>query len=124
MNCPVCRKPIIVLEVDRVEVDHCVHCGGVWLDGGELELLLDGAANRDELLAAMTPAEADEQSRLCPICGKQMQKVRCGGEVVDRCSRGHGLWFDAGELNTVTAQGHFPGENRIQSLLIDVFGGE
>jgi len=30
---------MVVLELDRVEVDHCLVCGGLWLDAGELELL-------------------------------------------------------------------------------------
>ena len=39
MDCPVCSEPMIVLEYDRVEVDYCVSCQGLWLDAGELELL-------------------------------------------------------------------------------------
>ncbi len=40
MNCPVCKEPMIVLELDEVEIDHCISCGGIWLDAGELELLI------------------------------------------------------------------------------------
>jgi Zn-finger nucleic acid-binding protein len=114
---------MIVLEVDKIEVDHCVGCGGTWLDGGELELLLDGAENRDELLANMPGVEVAKADRRCPICEKPMEKVRCNDEVLDRCRRGDGLWFDAGELRAVIGMGTFPGENRIYELLNDVFGG-
>jgi Zn-finger nucleic acid-binding protein len=114
---------MIVLEVDRVEVDHCVGCGGTWLDAGELELLLDGAGNRDDVLAGMTPARVDETARLCPICEKQMTKVQSGDVVLDRCGRGDGVWFDSGELHAVIDQGRFPGDNKIRDLLNDVFGG-
>ena len=32
---------MITLELEDVEIDHCLDCGGIWLDAGELELLLD-----------------------------------------------------------------------------------
>jgi Zn-finger nucleic acid-binding protein len=123
MNCPVCDKPMIVLEVDQVEVDHCVGCEGTWLDAGEIELLLDGADNRDRLLASMSPHRVDEGLRPCPICENRMDKVRCGKVIVDKCGRNDGIWFDRGELRDVIEMGEFPGENRVFHLLNDVFGG-
>lgn len=123
MNCPVCDKPMVVLEIDQVEVDHCLACGGTWLDAGELELLLDGAANRDTLLSGMQRADITEKARACPICDKRMTKVRCGQVVLDRCARGDGIWFDSGELRDVIESGEFAGENRVYELLNDVFGG-
>lgn len=123
MNCPVCDKPMIVLEVDQVEVDHCVACRGTWLDAGELELLLDGAGNRDRLLGGMSPHRTDEKARPCPICERKMDKVRCDDVIVDKCGRGDGIWFDQGELREIIVRGEFPGENRVYHLLNDVFGG-
>ena len=41
MDCPVCKdSAMIVLEMDEVEVDYCTECEGIWLDAGELEILL------------------------------------------------------------------------------------
>ena len=40
MDCPVCKNAMIALELAEVEIDHCTDCGGIWLDAGELELLL------------------------------------------------------------------------------------
>ncbi|NIV72594.1 MAG: hypothetical protein GWN16_11560, partial [Calditrichae bacterium] len=37
MLCPVCKKPMMILEYNEVELDYCPICGGVWLDQGELE---------------------------------------------------------------------------------------
>jgi Zn-finger nucleic acid-binding protein len=127
LNCPVCDKPMVVFEIDEVEVDHCVGCGGTWLDAGELELLLDGAANRDDLLASMGRTVAnDEVPRRCPICDKKMQKVQsgCGDNepvTVDKCKRNHGLWFDRGELTAVMNMGEFPCDHKIYELLGNVF---
>jgi hypothetical protein len=118
---------MIVLEVQQVEVDHCVGCGGAWLDGGELELLLDGARNRDEMMARLVPERATQEAlRRCPICDKKMVKTLCGTTrrvLIDKCTRDHGVWFDRDELREVMAQGEFPGENRVYVLLNDLFGG-
>jgi Zn-finger nucleic acid-binding protein len=36
MDCPACKKAMITLELADVEIDHCISCGGIWLDNGEL----------------------------------------------------------------------------------------
>ena len=128
MNCPVCEKPMIVLELDQIEIDHCVACRGTWLDAGELELLFDGAEDSGNLLTSVEEtAAAKEEKRQCPLCGKKMLKVSysCGGEervVVDRCKKNDGLWFDEGELMDLVNMGDFPCEQRVYQLLSDVFG--
>lgn len=126
MNCPLCDKPMIVLELNEVEVDHCLTCRGTWLDAGELELLLDGAENKERLLAALdVDASTDEAPRRCPICNKKMRKVRSGPDervVIDKCKNNDGLWFDHGELREIIASGDFPGEHQVFELLKDVFG--
>jgi Zn-finger nucleic acid-binding protein len=128
VNCPVCDRSIIALELDQVEVDHCVHCGGVWLDAGELELLLDGAENRDRLLASMREAGVvAEPMRRCPLCDRKMQKVVMGidGQVmIDTCARDHGLWLDGGELARIVKMGRITSESRVVELLREVFGAE
>src|SRR5438093_899662 len=35
--CPQCRQPMLVFELDGVEIDRCLSCRGTWLDAGELE---------------------------------------------------------------------------------------
>ena len=37
MDCPVCKSAMITMELTEVEIDHCLDCGGIWLDAGELE---------------------------------------------------------------------------------------
>jgi Zn-finger nucleic acid-binding protein len=119
---------MIVLEIDEVEVDHCLKCKGTWLDAGELELLLDGAENKDRLLEALdVEAPADEAPRRCPICKKKMRKVQCGSHeriVIDKCKKNDGLWFDQGELRQIIAMGDFPGGHNVYELLNDVFGNK
>ena len=56
MDCPVCKNAMIVLELDEVEVDYCTECEGIWLDAGELELLLGDAARSEALLKSLQSA--------------------------------------------------------------------
>ncbi len=52
MNCPVCHDPMVVLEWDQAEVDHCLSCKGTWLDRGELELLLESNEEKNQILSS------------------------------------------------------------------------
>ncbi len=45
MKCPTCPDAVLVLsERQGVEIDYCPQCRGVWLDRGELDKLLERAA--------------------------------------------------------------------------------
>lgn len=39
LDCPVCRAALREVVLDDTLIDMCAHCGGVWLDRGELERL-------------------------------------------------------------------------------------
>jgi len=40
MRCPVCDVPTYVVEYEKIELDLCPDCRGMWFDHGELELLI------------------------------------------------------------------------------------
>jgi Zn-finger nucleic acid-binding protein len=127
MDCPTCRNAMITLELADVEIDHCTNCGGIWLDSGELELLLDDPAQAAGLLDSFREsASATEQPRECPICDKKMTKVTVAGSdralLIDKCPRSDGLWFDKGELEDILARARLDEGNRIRQLLADMFG--
>ncbi|MGO4193679.1 zf-TFIIB domain-containing protein [Arthrobacter sp. YAF17] len=44
MKCPVDSIDLIMSERSGVEIDYCPKCRGVWLDRGELDKILDRAA--------------------------------------------------------------------------------
>ncbi len=101
MDCPKCRRPLVVVERERIEVDLCPACPGLWFDAGELDLLAEKngipAAERD--VSALPAADSAEKGFPCPRCDRAMEKVWFdpGRTVlVDRCI--HGLWFDRGEV--------------------------
>lgn len=129
MNCPSCGEILIVLEYDCVEVDYCASCQGVWLDAGEIELLFgDADACHAFMKAGSAASAAREKARRCPICRKRMIKDVSGGEkpvTYDRCSRGHGLWFDKGELEVVLRCGATAaGDTRVPAFLREVFAAD
>ncbi len=126
MDCPVCNNAMVTLELDEVEVDCCFDCGGIWLDAGELELLLGDSKAANELLGQFSKVHSAETARNCPICDKQMKKVQAGGTrenplIIDECVKGDGLWFDKGELQTITASGNFDQARKVQNLLTEIF---
>jgi Zn-finger nucleic acid-binding protein len=120
---------LIVLEYEAVEVDYCVACRGVWLDGGELELLF---GDRDRTAGFMTAGSAaaahGEAPIRCPICRTKMKLETTGGDfpvTYDQCPTGDGLWFDGGELQTVLKHGSLAaGGAEVSAWLQDMFGEE
>ena len=125
MNCTTCKEPMIVLELEEVEIDHCISCGGTWLDAGELELLLEETDNKDQILDSIeSDKKSKEKKRKCPICLKKMEKVQCGTDekiTLDRCKKNDGIWFDKGELRAVLKMSEGEGESRVLKLLKDMF---
>lgn len=45
MSCPVCRVPLAMSDRSGIEIDYCPQCRGVWLDRGELDKIIERAAN-------------------------------------------------------------------------------
>jgi Zn-finger nucleic acid-binding protein len=127
MDCPVCKDAMITLELAEVEIDYCTGCSGIWLDAGELEMLLGDAQKAERLLASFkVDLHCREKPRKCPICLKKMEKVVVGSNqpmlLVDKCRRGDGLWFDKGELQDILSRAQLDAESKIQKLLADMFG--
>jgi len=129
--CPVCKIPAIVIEYNRIELDYCARCRGVWFDAGELELLLSSAGleGSEAFLESVMNATVavSEKKRRCPICNIKMNKALADKEtqtLVDVCSEGHGIWFDGGELERTlgTLAGTRPAQSDAYRKLVDFFG--
>jgi Zn-finger nucleic acid-binding protein len=137
MDCPVCKNAMIVLELSdstssplaEVEVDYCPGCVGIWLDAGELEVLLGDGGKSKALIGSFHKApHTREKRRKCPICDKKMEKIIVGHDkpklLIDRCAKGDGLWLDKGELSNIIARAKLDEGNKIKQLLADMFGGK
>jgi Zn-finger nucleic acid-binding protein len=113
--CPVCDEALLIVEFRGIEVDFCGRCHGIWLDEGELELL-SAAREDDPLVQAhrVGPSDAEpavdtraRRRRRCPRCSRPIEGIVMGRDPklhLDRCTQGHGLWFDAGELRQLLRQ--------------------
>jgi len=127
MDCPVCKSAMVTVELREVEIDYCPRCEGIWLDRGELQLLLADKDKARELLDSFEIVKGSgEAVRKCPICLKKMEKINIGGGqtpvMIDKCRKNDGLWFDKGELQQIFKNAKLDAENRIQELLAEVFG--
>lgn len=89
------------------EVDHCVGCGGIWIEAGGLSLLMmvpaDWLDRWSAQLAELSRSEgpARQQDIVCPACQVRMEEraYGSGGDIhVDRCGACEGMWLDSGEL--------------------------
>ena len=123
MRSPLSNEPMLVLELAGIEIDYCPMTHGIWLDAGELEELYQDRKAADELIASFRVDENSREKRVrCPICNKKMEKVLVQDTVlIDRCVRGHGLWFDEGELIQVLEMEAGEGEGKVIAILKDMF---
>lgn len=56
MKCPTCKDPELVMsERQGIEIDYCPSCRGVWLDRGELDKIIERAAQYEAEQAAAPP---------------------------------------------------------------------
>lgn len=110
MQCPVCRQEQVIVEVDSVELDLCLDGCGTWFDAQELRQLFEVKGVPTQLhdleqRLEELPRGEHGPVRRCPRCRGKMRHVRApgpaGGVILDRCRRGHGLWFDPGELEAI-----------------------
>lgn len=98
-------KPFMSCQTfESIEVDRCLECFGMWLDGGELEAL-GGGHDRDSstghCLMCARPTHRDQSSgartALCPSC------MQGSPLAVDRAtSHSFGMGADSGDRTTTT----------------------
>ena len=122
VKCPACSEVMAVVERERVELDFCPECSGIWFDSEELETLLRAGGMDADPLASAVPADTKERKRRCPRCRKHMLKLDSGGVIVDSCPAGDGLWLDRGELAGLV-KGSVSEEKALE-FLSRFFGGE
>jgi Zn-finger nucleic acid-binding protein len=102
--CPKCDARLLLSRFKSVEVDYCDNCRGVWLDAGELEQLAGGPLPDFQHETGTVPPG---KKHLCPRCDARLEEITAPGNLkLDKCPRGHGLWFDADELQQLLATAH------------------
>jgi Zn-finger nucleic acid-binding protein len=63
MQCPVCKdSQLVISERQKIEIDYCPSCRGVWLDRGELDKLIErSAADQPASAPPSQPTYRNEQ---------------------------------------------------------------
>lgn len=119
----------MAFELEGVELDRCVVCGGTWLDAGELEWITELASVRPgSLTEVLETARGDKHGkRACPRCGRKLQIVHvhpANPLEIDRCPHGHGLWLDAGEMEAFIRSFEDSEEEAVARFLATLTGSE
>lgn len=57
MKCPVDNETLVMTDRNGVEIDYCPKCRGVWLDRGELDKIIERAAEPAPIPAAAPQAQ-------------------------------------------------------------------
>jgi hypothetical protein len=122
MDCPVCKESMIILEHNMIETDYCPGCGGIWLDSGELELLTENKISSEQIFIPAGKMKLEgEKVKKCPLCKKRMEKAVSKSDIiVDICSKGHGIWFDKGELLDIISSTGDIHNNPVKQFLKDI----
>ena len=78
MDCPKCHAPMAEASMERMVVDRCTACFGIWFDSGEAERLKDKWMSEFLDSGDIEVGKANDEITdiNCPICGKQMEHVK------------------------------------------------
>ena len=124
MNCPKCKKPLLIVERNNIEVDYCPICNGFWLDKGELDLLVEIFDIDTKMMDPFGRPfiKTKEDIYKCPKCSNNMGKVKMNDVILDICPEAEGIWFDANELSKILLnQGKTLNEDKLISFLGENF---
>lgn len=105
-RCPKCKIQAEPIRYEGVRVYNCGECGGHWLDGAKLDLIL---ARREVVMPGpvkqkmieIADASNSTEKLWCMTCGKEMIKdqFKHWAEIqIDFCPKCKGIWLDRGEL--------------------------
>jgi Zn-finger nucleic acid-binding protein len=111
-NCLRCKGSCVHQIHGGVEIDQCSQCGGVWLDHGELEAILETSPKGNTPISENSSGvhlnagisnDARQDHLSCPFCSKTLNVVNFAydsGVIINRCPN-HGIWLDSGELKRI-----------------------
>jgi Zn-finger nucleic acid-binding protein len=112
VSCPGCKSEMRVVRVGDVSFHECPSCSASWLTADAFSRLCSSREERGQLAALVSggeigPRPVNDAVRYvrCPVCGNMMNRQNFGrrsGVIIDVC-KGHGVWFEQGELHAVLA---------------------
>jgi membrane associated rhomboid family serine protease len=100
-TCVRCGRPLDIVRHRDVELDHCQHCGGTFLDAGEGAQLFGGVLSDEKWLFSRIAIHSGPSDIRCPKDDGVMFKVRVAHEeqeiLIEICDSCGGVWLDPGE---------------------------
>lgn len=101
MNCPKCNIEMNTFKSNGLNIQYCKSCKALWVKFPVLQKIGEMLNLKSSLInpADMEKVNVKENARVCPDCGKNMDKVYFNGIIVDKCSDCNGILFDNGELS-------------------------
>jgi len=106
LNCPHCRHHLLEpIRSEEIEIDACVHCGGLWFDQNELDKIVhsyDPNYPREVSIVESLGQSVGESQKRCPHCKESLvtHQFEKGGDLkIDICHACNGIWLDQGELD-------------------------
>lgn len=101
MNCPKCNIEMNTFKSNDLNIQYCKSCKALWVKFPVLQKIGEMLNLKSSLInpADMEKVNVKENARICPDCGKNMDKVYFNGIIVDKCSDCNGILFDNGELS-------------------------
>jgi len=104
-HCPHCRRQVLEPVYEQgVEIDACVHCGGLWFDAGELAKVMnayDGELAPSGAVVDSLGPKIEDTVLACPACHAELARHALSAEnslPVDVCLACHGVWLERDEL--------------------------
>ncbi|USN98392.1 MAG: zf-TFIIB domain-containing protein [Phycisphaeraceae bacterium] len=106
IKCPRHQETMRRFLIGSVEIDRCGVCGGIWLDLGELQRLLESGEDIRHAIGELDHWVQPEDPSVgsppvCPRDHAPLTQVRDPKQPhiqYDLCTHCGGLFFDAGEL--------------------------
>lgn len=114
MKCLSCSSKLKEVKFKNALIDICPECKGIWFDSGEFVDFVKTLTESEEISpqtprlfekdTAQTVDTIKEKERVCPKCGKKLEKFNYAYDsnvFLDKCPSCEGLWADGGEVKEV-----------------------
>lgn len=101
LNCPGCNAGMNALVEPDMTTDVCGACGGMWLDRGELNLVVTSLGGDVEWAGQRDLAQGTDSTRACPRDGSTLKRaslLQFTGVEYELCPDCHGMYFDKNEI--------------------------
>jgi Zn-finger nucleic acid-binding protein len=105
ISCPKCSGDMALVSYDKIKVDRCIACGGLWFQPNELRSLRDDIWMADYILDSGDKHEGKKANAIkdieCPQCGVTMLQESDDEQAhitYESCPNDHGIFLDAGEF--------------------------